>query len=178
VLFSRSRLTLPASVVGVSSNVRPHRKSTLASRALFKLLVGTVAGLPLQTSAQPTIPNSSLYSPKPSQDLSWAHGSWAAKEEHPVQGQIVAWRVTISPNGRYAAELVRTAGAQPSLEIGVWVVVDREIWSFTATERDRKPIAPEALAPELYTVLVISPQALELRHMGNGKVLRLVRGSV
>ena len=125
--------------------------------------------------AQPQIPESSLYTPKPSQDLSWSYGSWVAKGEHPVQGAIVEWRVEISPNGQFVAELVRTKGGEVGIERGRWIAIDREIWSFITFERSRKQLPLPA--HDLYNILVISQGTLELRHMESGKVLRLERGS-
>ena len=128
-----------------------------------------------EVGAQPRIPESSLYAPKPSQDLSWAHGSWVAKGEHPVQGALAEWRVKISPNGQFIAELFRTEGGEVGVERGQWIAIDREIWSFITSERDRKQLPLPA--QDLYNILVISPSTLELRHMETGRVLRLERGS-
>ena len=125
--------------------------------------------------AQPQVPESSLFTPKPSQDLSWACGGWVAKGEHPVQGAIVEWRVEISPNGQFVAELFRTEGGEVGIERGRWIAIDREIWSFITFERSRKQLTLPA--HDLYNILVISPGTLELRHMESGKVLRLERGS-
>ena len=128
--------------------------------------------------AQPNVPESSLYQPKPSQDISWAVGNWVAATEHPVQGRVHEWSVSIHANGQYFVELRRDRGAEPQHERGVWVTVEREIWSFTAIERNRNALDQGSLAPELYTILAIYPSALELRHMGSGKVLRLARASI
>jgi hypothetical protein len=128
-----------------------------------------------EVHAQPRVPESSLYTPKPSQDLSWAHGNWVAKGEHPVQGAIAEWRVVISPNGQFVAELFRTEGVEAGVERGRWIAIDREMWSFITFERDRKPLPLPT--HDLYNILVISPSTLELRHLDNGRVLRLERGS-
>jgi hypothetical protein len=159
----------------LSSNVRPHKSTMLhrLQKSLLALLLLLIAFSEVQ--AQPRVPESSLYTPKPSQDLSWAHGNWVAKGEHPVQGAIVEWRVAISPNGQFVAELVRTEGVESGVERGQWIAIDREIWSFITSERDRRQLPLPT--HDLYTILVISPSALELRHIENGKVMRLERGS-
>jgi hypothetical protein len=147
--------------------------STVRSTALICYCAFSLGG----ATAQPRVPDSSLYVPKPSQDLSWAHGDWVARGEHPVQGEIAEWRVHIGANGKFTAELRRTHNSELGLERGIWTAIDREVWSFTTYERDRKTIPSASLVLELYTILSISHAALELRHIQSGKVLRLERGS-
>ena len=148
--------------------------------ATLKLLMIICLLLPLSSYGQEQerskTPDTGQYTPKPSQDFTWAQGDWTAKGEHPVQGRIVQWRVKISSDGQFSAELTRTTGIVSSYERGIWHAQDREIWSFITYERDRKRL--ELPSMDLYTILVISTNALELRHIENGKVLRLERGSV
>ena len=125
--------------------------------------------------AQPNVPESSLYAPKPSQDLSWAYGDWVAKGAHPVHGVVAEWRVKIGPNGLFVSELHKADGTEPSFERGGWKSTDREVWAFITSSRNGRQLPLPVM--DLYSILVISPNALELRHMKSGKVLRLERGS-
>lgn len=127
--------------------------------------------------AQPVVPDSSLYTPKPSADLRWALGDWVAKGEHPVYGDIVEWHVTINANGAFFAELRRSEQGEAVFERGAWAAVDRDIMSFATVERDRVPTGLALPDIHLYLALAITADALELRHVTTGKLLRLERGS-
>jgi hypothetical protein len=141
--------------------------------ALNALLISLTLGTEVLAQAQ--VPESSLYSPKPSQDLSWAYGDWVAKVEHPVHGAITEWRVKINSNGRFSAELSRPK-METIFERGLWITTDREVWTFVTFERDRKSLPLPT--QDFYTILAIGTDALELRHMKNGRVLRMERGGV
>ena len=144
----------------------------LRIKGLVLLLPFAVAS---EAMAQPRVPETSLYAPKPSQDFSWAYGDWVARGEHPVHGMIAEWRVKVSPGGIFISELYKTEGSEVSIERGKWIAIDRETWSFVTTERNRRPLPLPA--QDLYNILVISQSTLELRHMNSGKVLRLERAS-
>ena len=141
----------------------------LFTRQVFVLVLAMCATS--ASLAQVDVPPSSLYVPKPSRDLSWAHGLWVARGEHPTYGAIVEWKVTISPNGTFTAEVVKENDQESGIERGVWSAVDRDFWTFTVLERDRRRLAlPEV---EMYSILAIAHGSLEFRHISSGKVLRL-----
>lgn len=144
----------------------------IRTRALALLVPLAIFG---EAISQPAAPDPNLYTPKPSQDLSWAYGDWAANGEHPVKGAIAQWRVKISPGGVFVAELYSVEGDQITLERGKWISTDREVWSFMTFEQNRRLL--QFPTQDLYNILVISPSALEFRHMKTGKVLRLERVS-